>query len=257
MSKRELISRYFTLAFSNKAKQITDNAQILWALNINASMLVYWQVLYILSTPGLAQRIREETAPYTVVSKPISIGTISEAPKLSISHEELAKNCPLLKATYFEALRLTSQPWSVRYVAHDMSIQGDKKNGTDPASFLLKKGEYVTVPHDLHMRDPAYFRDPETFDPERFLERSENGMLSTHVGTIRPYGGGPSLCPGRIFAERECFALVAGVFAFWDIEPANKKAGWVVPKQKKTAGVSSPVGDTRVVIKRRRFEWEK
>jgi cytochrome P450 len=220
-------------------------------------MLVYWQILYILSTPGLVARIRAEIAPYAVISKPISIGTISEAPKLSIDHEGLAKNCPLLNATYFEALRLTDQPWSVRYAATNVSIQGDKKNIANHASFLLKKGDYVTVPHDLHMRDATYFPNPEKFDPERFLERGEDGVLRVDPGSIRPYGGGPSMCKGRLFAERECLALVAGVLAFWDIGPVNKKIGWVIPKQEKASAVSRPVGDTRVLIRRRSFEWEK
>jgi cytochrome P450 len=106
------------------------------------------------------------------------------------------------------------------------------------------------------MRDPKYFKDPEKFDPERFLLRNEDGTLSTDMGTIRPYGGGPSMCKGRIFAERECLALVAGVLMFWDIEPADKKSGWVIPKQKKASAISLPAKETRVKIKRRRFDWE-
>ncbi len=106
------------------------------------------------------------------------------------------------------------------------------------------------------MLDPKYFKHPTQFDPERFLVRNEDGSLSTDQRTIRPYGGGPSMCKGRIFAERECLALVAGVLMFWDIEPAGQKAEWVIPKQKKTTAVSLPVKDVRVRIKRRRFEWD-
>lgn len=120
----------------------------------------------------------------------------------------------------------------------------------------MQKGEYITVPHDLHMLDPKYFKDPQKFDPERFIVRNEDGSLSTDPGTIRPYGGGPSMCKGRIYAERECLALVAGVLMFWDIEPADEKTGWVIPKQKKTTAVSLPVNEVRVRIKKRQFEWD-
>jgi hypothetical protein len=65
------------------------------------------------------------------------------------------------------------------------------------------------------------------------------------------------MCKGRIYAERECLAFVAGILTFWDIEPADKKAGWVIPKQLKMSAVSKPATETRVRIKRRVFEWEK
>ena len=229
---------------------------MLWALTVNADVFVFWQLLYICSTPGLVARIRTEIGPYVQISKPQSIGKISEAPKLTIDHEGLSKKCPLFKSTYFEALRLSSQPWSVRKVATDVGISGEKAS-SDQTLFILRKGEYITVPHDLHMLDPKYFKDPVKFDPERFLVKNEDGSLSADQGTIRPYGGGPSMCKGRILAERECLALVAGVLMFWDIAPADKKAGWVIPKQKKMSAVCLPVDETRVRIKRRRFEWDE
>jgi cytochrome P450 len=216
---------------------------------------VYWQLLYIISTPGLVNRIREEVAPFATVSKPFSIGSISEAPKLKISHEGLSKKCPLLKSTFLETLRMSDQPWSIRKVAEDVVIKGDKKSAAPP-SFLIRKGEFVTVPHELHMRDPKYFKDPEKFDPERFLVWNEDGTLSTNARTIRPFGGGPSMCTGRVLAEAECLALVAGVLVFWDIEPADKNAGWVIPKREKTSAISKPAHDTRARIKRRQFEWD-
>lgn len=107
------------------------------------------------------------------------------------------------------------------------------------------------------MLDPKYFKDPVKFDAERFLVKNEDGSLSADQGTIRPYGGGPSMCKGRIFAERECLALVAGVLMFWDIEPSDKKAGWVIPKQKKTFAVCLPADEVRVRVKKRRFEWDE
>jgi cytochrome P450 len=50
------------------------------------------------------------------------------------------------------------------------------------------------MPHDFHMRDPKYFKEPEEFQPDRFLVQSEDGTFSTDMETIRPYGGGPSMC---------------------------------------------------------------
>lgn len=222
---------------------------------VNANLLVYWHLLRILATPGLVTRIRKEISPYAEVVKPISIGKFSAPPTLKLSYEGLSKNCPLFKSSYFEALRISDQPWSVREVTTDVLISGNKQ-AADPSSFVLRKGEYVTIPHDLHMRDPKYFKDPEMFDPERFLIRSEDGTVTAEIGTIRPYGGGPSMCKGRAFAERECLSLVAGILVMWDIEPADEKAGWIIPEQKKTTAISLPVRETRVRIKRRKFDWD-
>jgi cytochrome P450 len=105
------------------------------------------------------------------------------------------------------------------------------------------------------MRDPRYFKDPMGFNPERFIVHNKDGSMTTDIGTIRPYGGGTSMCKGRIYAENECLSLVAGVLAFWDIEPANK-VGWIIPEQVKTPAVSRPTHDTRVKIRRRRFDWD-
>ena len=229
---------------------------MLWALVVNANVLVYWQLLYILATPGLVERIRTEIAPYAEVSKPVSIGKFSAPATLKLSHEGLSKSCPLFKSTYFETLRLTDQPWSVRQTATDVVLFGEK-SAADATSFLVPKGEYITIPHDLHMKDPKYFLNPESFDPDRFLVHNEDDTITTNMGTIRPYGGGPSMCKGRVFAERECLALVAGVLAFWDIEPADKKAGWVIPMQKKCSAISLPMTETKVIIRTRKFEWKE
>lgn len=238
--------------FRDEGFEVNERADlsILWALVANANLVVYWQILHILATPGLLERIRSEISTCITVSKPFSIGTISEAPKLTISHDALSKQCPLLKSTYLETLRLCNQPWSVRQIAADVVITGDKKS-SDPVSYVLHKGEYATLPHDLHMRDPKYFKDPLKFNPERFLAQDEDGSLSIEMGSIRPYGGGYSMCKGRVYAEKECLSLVAGVLAFWDIGPADKKVGWVIPEQIKTSAVSRPVHDTRVRIKQR------
>lgn len=105
------------------------------------------------------------------------------------------------------------------------------------------------------MRDPAYFTSPNTFNPERFLTTDENGNTSVDPKTIRPYGGGPSMCKGRVFAERECLAFVAGILMYWDIEPVAKKGEekgkWKIPGMIKTSAVCLPDEETRVRFKRK------
>lgn len=57
-------------------------------------------------------------------------------------------------------------------------------------NYFLRKGDYVTVPHELHMLDPSYYDEPTKFKPERLLVTGEDGKLFLNLGTIRPFGGG-------------------------------------------------------------------
>ena len=152
-------------------------------------------------------------------------------------------------------MRLSARPSSTRRVVADVTITGET-HAASSRSYMLRKGEYVTISHDLHMRDPKYFADPETFSPERFLMQKNNGTQSAEMGTIRPHGAGRSTCKGRIFAERACLALVAGVLVCWNIEPADKKTGWVIPKQERSSAVCRPAHETRVRIKQKTFKWD-
>lgn len=155
---------------------------------MNANVCVYWQILHILAQEDLVGCIRQEIGPYAKVHKPMSINGISEAPRLSISHEGLAKNCPLLKATFYETNRLCNQPWSVRQAEQDVVLA--RKNTDDDVSYQIRAGEYITVPHELHMLDEHYFEHPLKFMPERFLKTDDDGKVVVDIGTIRPFGGG-------------------------------------------------------------------
>lgn len=165
----------------------------------------------------------KEITPYVNIAKPEQIGGIFEVPKLTIAHASLSEKCPLFKATFYEALRLSCKPWSIRKVASDVSISTKDPFQVDEA-YCLQRGEYVTVPHELHMLDSKYFPEPDKFIPDRFIVHNEDGSRSidtSMVSMVRPFGGGVDMCPGKVFAEIECLALVAGVLACWEFEPVG------------------------------------
>lgn len=58
---------------------------------------------------------------------------------------------------------------------------GKKDEGAE--MYRLGRGEYVTMPHELHMKDASYFEEPEEFRPERFITTDENGKVSANIGT--------------------------------------------------------------------------
>ncbi len=158
----------------------------------------------------------------------------------------MGRCCPLLKACYFETLRLDSEIKSVRKVKKDNFFLENETAST--SGFKLKAGDYIHAFHYLHHPDPNYFEEPDVFKPERFLVR-DGGHVAVDQRTLRPYGAGFSMCKGRIIAERICLHLVAGILHVWDIDPAG--LGWKVPGHVSAAGVCKPNKDVRVKMFRR------
>lgn len=62
-------------------------------------------------------------------------------------------------------------------------------------------------PYAMH-RNPVYWDNPKTFDPDRFLpERAKQ----YHRFVYLPFGGGPRLCIGRGFAQVEAHLILATI----------------------------------------------
>jgi cytochrome P450 len=85
-----------------------------------------------------------------------------------------------------EALRLYPPAWALPREATENVIIGD---------YVIGKGSLLFgVPYIIH-RDPRYYKDPESFVPERFANARE---MPRH--TYLPFGGGPRYCIGNNFA---------------------------------------------------------
>ncbi|KAM0343590.1 hypothetical protein ACHAPU_008341 [Fusarium lateritium] len=209
-----------------------------WGLNANAQPVLFWFLLYVYSTPGLVEGIREEIAPY------VSLSEGGRPEIVSMDFPSLFRRCQLFKACIFETYRLVNEPTTIRYVTRPISINdGDIKH-------TLNEGTYVSVPLALKNRDPSIYQDPEVFVPDRFLEVDpETGKSTAKYGKLRPWGIGAAMCKGRTFAEKEIISLGSAIVSLWDIAPADGE--WKLPAMIPGTGVKKPVKDIRVVIQRR------
>ncbi|XP_014476475.1 PREDICTED: cytochrome P450 9e2-like [Dinoponera quadriceps] len=90
--------------------------------------------------------------------------------------------------------------------------------GAEP--FIVKKGEAIMIPiFGLH-HDPKYFKEPEKFDPERFL--GEQKKVTLNSGVYLPFGLGPRMCLGVRFALMETKVLLFHMLARCDLLPCEK-----------------------------------
>jgi len=91
--------------------------------------------------------------------------------------------------------------------------------------YLVPAGATVSLcPWSMH-RDPRFWDDPESFDPDRFLpERSRSRPPLACV----PFSAGPRGCMGQPFATMELQIIIAMVAARYALEPVAGRE--VVPE---------------------------
>lgn len=64
--------------------------------------------------------------------------------------------------------------------------------GTD---LVIDKGVFIHIPTLALHTDPALWKDPDSFDPDRF---SEENLPSIVPGSYLPFGDGPRICIGEL-----------------------------------------------------------
>lgn len=216
-------------------------------MSTKPTYLIFWMLIRVWASPGLVQQIRDEMGPFAQTTQPPQLFGIPELPRLKLDLDGLLHSCPLLKACFYEVMRLHSTPISVRTVARNVVVHEVKGSGP---SYALDAGSIVAAPLGLHHHHPRYFESPTTFQPSRFLKsnKDEEGKKTVNERISRPWGVGKSACPGRVYAEQEILAFVAGILALWGFEPASN-GEWVVPEQTERAIVCVPSTDIRVRLR--------
>ena len=90
--------------------------------------------------------------------------------------------------------------------------------------FFIPRGALIMPNIWLYTRDPATYKDPETFNPARFL--GENPEYDPH-GIV--FGFGRRICPGRVLADSSIFLALACSLAVFNISNALDGQGKPIP----------------------------
>ncbi|XP_011293186.1 probable cytochrome P450 49a1 isoform X2 [Musca domestica] len=139
-------------------------------------------------------------------------------------NQNVLEQIPYLRACVKETLRMYPV-----VIANGRSLQSDAIiNG-----YHIPKGTNVIFPHLVVSNDPAYFPQPKSFQPERWLKQTEtqqqqngnpNANRCPHDGhkihpfVSLPFGYGRRMCVGRRFAEIELHTLLAKIFRKYKVE---------------------------------------
>ncbi|XP_067680480.1 cytochrome P450 3A7-like [Haliotis asinina] len=114
------------------------------------------------------------------------------------SYETMPK-LEYLDCAYLESLRLFPAATRIsRIASEDITING----------ILIKKGVEVHIPVGAIQKDPEYWSDPETYNPERF--RPEN-RPDNYNYVFMPFGAGPRNCIGMRLAHLSVKMAIAGI----------------------------------------------
>ena len=159
-----------------------SNAVLIWGLQVNAPNVVFWLVYYIYSDPQLLAEVRSEIKGFVTVeqssfSSPQEHGGsgITEPPRLKINHNALRAS-KLLLGIMREVFRMETESITYKLITEDFTVAESADDAaiyrpgsnTKPQTYLLKKGEFIIVPHAVHHGDERYFPTPTVFDAKRF-----------------------------------------------------------------------------------------
>jgi cytochrome P450 len=119
-------------------------------------------------------------------------------------------NLPYTGMVIDEAMRLYPPVWAIGREA----IEADEIMGC-----RIPKGGSIMASQWLAHRHPAFWENPDVFDPERFsAERAAGRPRYAYF----PFGGGPRMCIGNIFALTEAQLVLATVAQRYRLKLASQ-----------------------------------
>ncbi|MGW1894754.1 cytochrome P450 [Streptomyces sp. NPDC002004] len=170
----------------------------LFAAHETTAAALAWLFLLMDRHPGIRRQVEDEVDQVLRGRRP----TPADLPDL-----------PITGAVVKETLRLYSPLWYL-----ERTVEAPTMLGGCP---LLPGRRVAVSPFVLH-RDPRLYDRPQTFRPERWIERSAEALPPGY--SYVPFGGGPRMCLGAQFGTTAMVIAVATVVSRYRLREAAGSA---------------------------------
>ncbi|CAL4065959.1 unnamed protein product [Meganyctiphanes norvegica] len=171
------------------------------------SSTLRWLILYVASHPEVQRKLHEEID-----------SVLQSDEEISLNHKD---SLPYLEATIYETHRYCS--FAMAGVFHQTSKDIQLGGHTIP------KGTHVYACQALCHEDPNYWKEPEKFQPERFID--ENGKFKSQKESFMPFGIGRRQCIGEALAHMELYLVFAMLLQKFHFAPPQGVTLDLEPKQ--------------------------
>jgi unspecific monooxygenase len=177
-------------------EQLRDQlATLLLAGHQTTAVTLFWALMLLAQAPGEQARVAAETAGRSFAAEDAA-ATLGDLPQT--------------RAVISEALRLYPPAFAIAREA----IAADTAAGVD-----IPPGAMVMVaPWVLH-RHRRRWRDPDAFDPSRFLPDAPPPVRFSYL----PFGSGPRVCVGAQFALAEATLLLGALMQTFRVELIGRR----------------------------------
>ncbi|XP_001945761.2 cytochrome P450 307a1-like [Acyrthosiphon pisum] len=122
---------------------------------------------------------------------------------------------PYTEATLFETLRFISSPIVPHVATEDTTIKG----------FKISKGTCIIINNYEINTSPAYWDNPEVFDPNRFVHRESGTKPCIRKPEyFLPFSTGKRTCIGQQLVSGFGFVLLAGILQRYEVKATAQLA---------------------------------
>ncbi|XP_069500521.1 cytochrome P450 2G1-like isoform X1 [Ambystoma mexicanum] len=178
----------------NMTNLVTSILQIIFAGIETSSTTMTYGFLMLLKYPEIKEKLHQEIDSVIGKERPPSIQDRRKMPFMEAVINEIQRFCNIL-------------PLGVPHtVIRDTLFRG----------YTIPKGTNVFPLLHTVLLDPQHFRDPEQFDPMRFLD--EKGDLLKREALI-PFSTGKRTCPGEGLVRMVMFLIFTTILQNFEVKP--------------------------------------
>lgn len=152
-----------------------------------STVSMQWSLAYLIKYPDIQQQLHDELD--RVIGRE-RLPTLQDIPSL-----------PLLQATVYELLRVTST--AATAIPHSTTADVNVRE------FIIPKDTLVFINLWSVHRNPEIWKDPDVFNPRRFLNNEGQVIDPKSLGGFMPFSVGRRQCPGQALAMKQLQVFLA------------------------------------------------